>query len=307
LLEHRVGELAGLATAALWVVSSLSFTAAGQRIGATRLNLLRTVAAACILTAVHASSTGRVLPDVGWGAAGWLMASGILGLTIGDQFLFSAYVLVGPRTMSLIMTLAPSMAALIAFVAFGQGMGWLSVVGMAVTAAGVAWVVSGGRPSGRVVDREHFVRGLWLGLGAAVCQAIGVVLSKQGLDAGLTPLGALCWRMNAAAITIVPLAAWALRAAPPLPSGATRSALRPMAVGILSGPLLGVYCSMVAVDRLSVGVAATLTQLVPVFILPVSRFLHKEPISTRALAGAIIAVVGVVLLAADTPVPQGAP
>jgi len=307
LLEKHVGELAGLATAALWVVSSLSFTAAGQRIGATRLNLLRTVAAAAILTSVHVLFTGRLLPDVGWGAAGWLMASGILGLTIGDQFLFTAYVLVGPRTMSLLMTLAPSMAAVLAFTVFGQGMGWLSVGGMAVTTAGVAWVVAGGRPSGRVVSREDFRRGMWLGVGAAACQAIGVVLSKQGLEAGLTPLGALCWRMNAAAITIVPLAAWTLRSAVPLRPGATRAALSPMALGVLSGPLLGVYCSMVAVDRLSVGVAATLTQLVPVFILPVSRILHKEPISTRALVGAIIAVAGVCLLAVDSPVPQKTP
>jgi drug/metabolite transporter (DMT)-like permease len=134
-----------------------------------------------------------------------------------------------------------------------------------------------------------------------------VVLSKQGLQAGLTPLGALCWRMNAAAITIVPLAAWTLRSAVPLQPGATRAALSPMALGVLSGPLLGVYCSMVAVDRLSVGVAATLTQLVPVFILPVSRILHKEPISTRALVGAIIAVAGVCLLAIDSPVPQKTP
>ncbi len=299
MLEKHVGELAGLATAALWVVSSLSFTAAGQRIGATRLNLLRTVAAAAILTTLHVLLTGRLLPDVGWGAAAWLMASGILGLTIGDQFLFTAYVLVGPRTMSLIMTLAPSMAAILAFAAFGQGMGWIGVVGMVVTTAGVAWVVTGGRQPGRAVSPETFRRGMWLGVGAAACQAIGVVLSKQGLEAGLTPLGALCWRMNAAAITIVPLAAWTLRGSPPPHAGATRQAAGPMALGVLAGPLLGVYCSMVAVDRLPVGIAATLTQLVPVFILPVSRVLYKEPISTRALVGAIIAVVGVAVLAMD--------
>ena len=33
--DARIGELAGLATAALWVISSLSFTAAGRRLGDT--------------------------------------------------------------------------------------------------------------------------------------------------------------------------------------------------------------------------------------------------------------------------------
>jgi drug/metabolite transporter (DMT)-like permease len=307
LLDQRVGELAGLATSALWVVSSLSFTAAVRHIGATRLNLLRTAAAAVILTSLHVLATGSMLP---WGRADapvWLVASGIVGLTIGDQFLFSAYVHMGPRFVALLMTLAPSMAAAIAFVGFDQGMGPMGVLGMLITTAGVAWVALGRGGAGAHVSAQSLRRGLWLGLGAAACQAIGVVLSKQGLDRGLTPLGALVWRMDAAAITLLPLGLWAMWRGGPRPAGALRQAMPPMALGVLTGPLLGVYCSMVATERLPVGVAATLTQLVPVFILPVSRILHREPISTRALTGAIIAVAGVAVLACDAPAPQGTP
>ena len=299
MLDHRVGELAGLATSALWVVSSLSFTAAVRHIGATRLNLLRTAAAAVVLTSLHAIATGSPLPAGQSGAAAWLVASGIVGLTIGDQFLFSAYVHMGPRFVALLMTLAPSMAATIAFLAFGQGMGRMGVLGMVITTAGVAWVALGRGGGGPQVEPAALRRGLWLGLGAAACQAIGVVLSKQGLVRGLTPLGALAWRMDAAAITLVPLGVWAMWRGEPRPQGALRRAIAPMSLGVLTGPLMGVYCSMVATERLPVGAAATLTQLVPVFILPVSRVLHKEPISTRALTGAIIAVAGVAVLALD--------
>jgi drug/metabolite transporter (DMT)-like permease len=43
-------------------------------------------------------------------------------------------------------------------------------------------------------------------------------------------------------------------------------------------------------------VAQTLLSLPPVFILPFSRWVHKEHIGFRAVAGAIVAIAGVAIL-----------
>jgi len=66
--------------------------------------------------------------------------------------------------------------------------------------------------------------------------------------------------------------------------------------GAVFGPFLGMWLSLVAGDRVSLGVAQTLLSLPPVFILPFSRWVHKEHIGFRAVAGAIVAIAGVAIL-----------
>ena len=71
----------------------------------------------------------------------------------------------------------------------------------------------------------------------------------------------------------------------------------PFAVaGTVFGPVLGVSFSMYAVSLINASVAQTIFSLVPVFALPLSYFFYKEKITWQALAGAVIAVIGVLLL-----------
>ena len=67
-------------------------------------------------------------------------------------------------------------------------------------------------------------------------------------------------------------------------------------IGSVIGPFLGVSLSLMVLHYLTTGVASTFLSLVPVFIIPFSIFLHKEHVSIRAFAGAVIAVSGIYLL-----------
>jgi len=87
---------------------------------------------------------------------------------------------------------------------------------------------------------------------------------------------------------------------PPRPGRFTDA--RPLAIllvtiGAIFGPVLGVWCSIVAVDRTETGIAATLMAMTPVFILPFAILIERERIGWRATIGAIIAVAGVSVLA----------
>lgn len=299
--DARIGELAGLATAGLWVVSSLAFTAAGRSLGATRVNLLRTVAAALVLLCIQFWLHGGWWPDMQSGAAIWLGLSGLMGLTIGDQFLFTGYVMLGPRLVSLLMTLAPSMSALIAWAGFGETMGSASVAGMLITTAGVASVALGRAPENAPHTAAERRKGLLFGLAAALCQALGMVMAKRGLVTGVSAFDAQTMRMYAGAASVIPLALFVRHAGLSSPAQPSRRAFGVLAVGVVSGPLFGVYFSMLAVEKVPVGVAATLIGLVPVLILPASRIIDGERITTRALVGAVIAVAGIAVLAMGAP------
>ncbi len=51
-----------------------------------------------------------------------------------------------------------------------------------------------------------------------------------------------------------------------------------------------------ALQYLTAGVASTFLSLTPVCIIPFAIYIHKEHVSLRAFAGAVIAVAGIWLL-----------
>lgn len=66
--------------------------------------------------------------------------------------------------------------------------------------------------------------------------------------------------------------------------------------GAIFGPFMGVWMSLVAVKHIAAGIAATLNSTTPIWLLPMTRILHKEKLSFRIITGTVIAVCGVALL-----------
>ena len=328
---ERSGEFAGLATSALWVVSSLAFAAAGRRMGATRLNLLRSLLAAALLLVLHGFLNGNPWPTIGADRTWYLAISGLLGLAIGDQFLFAGYVLVGARTTTLLMTLAPTVAASLSWIVFGQTMSLQAIVGMIITLLGVLWVAAERPHATSSITPAQQMKGVWFGAGAALCQGVGMVLASNGLRGDIDAISAQTVRMSAGAVGIIVIAfvvsrmnqaarnvaqtknarsssdisvdAQSLTATKIIPLHVKRAdaphskAIIAMVIGTFTGPILGVWCSLYALQKLEVGIATTLMSLVPVMILPVTRITEGRWPSTRAILGALIAVAGVAVLA----------
>jgi len=69
-----------------------------------------------------------------------------------------------------------------------------------------------------------------------------------------------------------------------------------LALGALIGPVLGVSASLLAVQHAEIGVASTLMALPPVIVLPISYFVFKEKVGWQAIAGTLLAIVGVAVL-----------
>ena len=331
MMIERSGEFAGLATSALWVISSLAFAAAGRRMGATRLNLLRSLLAAALLLVLHGFLNGNPWPTIGADRTWYLAISGLLGLAIGDQFLFAGYVLVGARTTTLLMTLAPTVAASLSWIVFGQTMSLQAIVGMIITLLGVLWVAAERPHATSSITPAQQMKGVWFGAGAALCQGVGMVLASNGLRGDIDAISAQTVRMSAGAVGIIVIAfvvsrmnqaarnavqtknarsssdksvdAQSLTATKIIPLHVKRAdaphskAIIAMVIGTFTGPILGVWCSLYALQKLEVGIATTLMSLVPVMILPVTRITEGRWPSTRAILGALIAVAGVAVLA----------
>lgn len=292
-----IGELAALATSFLFALTATIFTTAGRMVGSQVTNRMRLIFAMIYLVILNVILFREPLPFSADSSRWlWLGLSGVIGLSLGDAFLFQSLVSVGPRLGTLLLSLAPIFGSIIAWVFFGEILTFLQITGIVLALVGIAWVVLSHQEPANT-PHGHTRQGVLFGVLAGLGQAIGLVLSKQGMFGDFSPFQANAIRMLAAVIFIW---AWTLYDGK---TGATLTALRenPQVIGLLMlgafvGPVLGVSASLLAVQHAEIGIASTLMALPPVILLPVSYFVYKEKIGRQAVLGTMLAVAGVAIL-----------
>ena len=192
-----IGELISIGVAFSWTATALLSEFGSKRLGNLTLNVLRMALAMVFSLVLFGVVTGSPLPaGASTEAMGWMLLSGLVGYVIGDFCLFQCYIIIGSRYGQLFMTLAPLSAALMAWVTLGQQMKAISVVAMLVTLFGIGISVLG-RGEHHKVSLKLPLNGVLFATGAAVCQGVGLVLSKIGMDhydmAALVDLGVPEW------------------------------------------------------------------------------------------------------------------
>jgi drug/metabolite transporter (DMT)-like permease len=302
------GEIAALATALLWAFTSIFFSEAGKRIGSFNVNRIRLVMAVTIYIVAMIIVSGSPIPaGVNATQIFWLGLSGFVGLVLGDGCGFKALVMIGPRLMTLLYSTAPIFASIIAWIFMGETLRPIDIVGIVITLAGIVWVVTernSNRNSPKLNLENHpdsgtFGKGILYGLGAGLGQGLGLVLAKQGMiysGAAVDAMPASFIRMVVATVCIWLLSAFTGRLKEVATSVKDIKAMKLSLGGTIFGPFLGVWMSLLALEYIRTGVAATLNATTPIMIIPIVMAYYKEKVSWRAIIGAILAVGGVTIL-----------
>lgn len=300
-MQAYLGQIIALTTAVCWAATSLCFTVASKQVGSQLVNRVRLPLAALFLAITHLLRQGEVLPihaeSSRWG---WLGLSAIIGLVVGDGLLLRAFVLIGTRLSMLLMTLAPVIGTLLAWVFLDETLSLLEIGAVIVTVSSVAWVVSERGNSGSVDGNpKNYVIGVLCGIGSAVGQALGLILSKRGMVGDFPALSASLIRLLVASAAIW---LWALiqgQVRPTVEGLRNKHAGWAILGGSLAGPFIGMTLSLAAVQLTHVGIASTLMSLSPVLLLPLVHWVFKERISQRAIVGTVMAMVGVAMIFLD--------
>lgn len=307
-----LGEIAALSAAACWSVASLMFAQLGTslKLDPRALNLFKCVLALALLWLTMWVSEGIVLPspDSSW-ALFALATSGVIGLTLGDTSYFHALLRLGPRRTLIFATLGTPTTALLAWVFLEEPLTLYMLLGIGVTSAGVIWVIFERQPAPitRSVESEQEEKarvrrereGVGFALVAMLCQAIGNILTKYGS----TSMSALQTSTTRLCFGVIALLVWALLAVS-VRRHVAKIFVRPSTVATLTvatvlGTYLGIWLLVMGLQHTeNTGVAATLSAMSPVFILPLTAIFLKERITLRACLGALVAVCGVVILIA---------
>lgn len=292
-----IGELAALATAVCWSFTAIFFSYSGRRVGSGVVNRSRLLFAFLFLLLTHRLLEGTFFP---WGTEsfrwGWLAVSSLLGLVLGDAFLFQAYVLIGPRLSMLVMSTVPIFSTIFGWILFGEVISAVEVAGIALAVAGIGWVVTEGQSDSLFAQGAAYRRGLLFALAGALGQVANLVTARYALVDDYSAISATLIRILIGLIVLWGVAAVQGKVRATLELWRDRLALRAIVAGAFVGPFLGIWFSLIAVQNTRLGIASTLMALPPVLLIPLEYVIYKHKVSPRAIIGTVLAMIGVALL-----------
>ena len=298
-----LGEFISIGVAFSWTATALLSEFGSKRLGNLTLNVLRMALTLLFSVVLFWFAAGTPLPPIGSiEACVWMLLSGIVGYVIGDFCLFQCYIIIGSRYGQLFMTLAPLAAALMAWITLGQQMTLISIVAMFITLIGIGISILG-RGEHHKVSLKLPLNGVLFAIGAALCQGIGLVLSKIGMDHydtgtmpdWLIPFSANFLRCIAGIVGFAFLQYFREGFTPLHKALQDGKGMIVATATTIFGPFVGVGFSLMAVQYTNAGIASTLMALTPIIIILPSYWLFHQKITWRSVLGAVISVLGVSL------------
>jgi drug/metabolite transporter (DMT)-like permease len=278
-----------------------------RTLGPARANIGRLIIATLLL-GLFAHTLGHGFASA---SVPWFIASGIIGMGLGDLAVFAALPLLGSRiTVLMTQCLAAPLAALGEWLWLGTRLTLAQIAWGVLILAGVAIAIMPGRSSPPRMKVRPI--GFLFGVIAACGQGFGALVSRKGVNIaeaageaahnatfGLT---AAYQRILAGFIFVV---LWFMaRRLIGRPSGAFASSVAAdrragywwMLANALAGPVLGVGCYQWALATTPSGIVLPIAATAPLLSIPIALWLEGDRPPGRAILGGVLAVGGCIAL-----------
>lgn len=302
-----VSELLAISAALCIALSGMLINELKGRVDVIRLARWQMLAA-------FAMTGGAALVIGGWKTIGadefaLLAASSLFGIIIASTTYFAAIYTAGPRTTALLFTLASPFSLLLGYLFLGETIDMRQALGVGLVLAGIAMAV-GLRRRDTVAAIEVSAAGVasialkqstpaWVGIAlgivTALGQALGSLMARPAMEAGVEPIAAMAVRSGIAALfflALVPLPFRFLHQ----PYAFRRSDAGIAIASAFFGTGLGMSLLMAALVTGNVGIVTTLSSMTPIMILPMVWLRSGVPPVPAAWIGAVIAVAGTTMI-----------
>lgn len=302
-----IGEWAALSAALMWTGSTMIW---GRiPLTAMALNLSKNIIAVAIIlihVLVLAGFAGRPMFQAPAGSWVWLGLSGLVGVAVGDTLYFRSLQILGPRRALMMATTSPLFAVVLGAVLLGEDLRFSAVSGIVITVIGVIVVVADrkARKESPGLKPGRTSLGVFCGILAAVCQAVGGVFSKKGMlsvdGAELCdPIEATFIRLLISAIGVVAIVAWGKNLGKFFHEARKPDMLKLLIPATALGTWLGIWMSQVAFRYSDVAIAQTLLSTCPLFAIPIVWIAHKHRVTILSFIGTVVALVGIAMTVND--------
>ena len=224
-----------------------------------------------------------------------ILFSGIIGIFLGDTLLFIALQKIGPRRNNILFSLAAPFTVILNIIFLNEIMSTINLIGCIIVFCGVVVAIAYGNSKDKnhrweVVEGNIYL-GVSLGIGAALCQAIGLIMMKPILTMCAVPIASADLRT---AISFVFLA-FTFFLNYKIFNTKTNLSFKIVGQSILSGFLgmaLGMSLLLIALKYADAGIVATLSSTSPIMILFLIWLLTKKIPTIGAWIGTVLAIIG---------------
>ncbi len=293
-MEHILGQLLALLIALCWAQNSLIYSFTGRAIGSRTVAHIRLWIALPLIFIAHQIFLGSWFPT-GFSTMTYLLLalSGVIGFFIADLLIFQSYVLLGPRETLVILTSSPIFIVILSTIFLDEQIYLLQFIGIIVTVAGVMWVIYS---ESEKRERSHTLKGLIIGFSGSLTQSIAMILSKAGMAEGIHPVSANLLRIGAGFIGLVIFVSLKKEFLSDFRKVRSIRLILLITSAALAGPIIGIALTLYAITLAPVGVITAISQVSPILLLPIEKYIFKKKIGLSTIAGTLIAITGTVIL-----------
>jgi drug/metabolite transporter (DMT)-like permease len=290
----HLGETFALLAAVAWAFAVILFKKSGETVHPIGLNLFKDLFALVLLVPTMWLFGETLWRDAPAADYALLLASGALGIGLGDTFFFKSLNLLGAGLTAIVDCLYSPFIIGLSLLFLAEKLGALQVVGAALVVAAVLAASLEWRKGG-LIGRRDLAFGILYGVLGLASMAVGIVMIKPLLERS-----PLLWATEirviggVAALAVILLFHRRRRAI--VSSVFSARGWHYM----LGGSFVGAYLAMVfwlaGMKYTQASIAAALNQTANVFIFIFAALLLREPITRRRTLGIVLGFAGAVLV-----------
>ena len=291
---QMIGILCALGAALFWSSAVVMFKKSGDLISPTALNLFKGIVTLVLLIPTLWFSGIPFFPERPLNE--WLLfgISGLLGITLADNFFFMALKRLGAGLWAVVDCLYLPLIILLSTLFLGEQIGFKGMAGAALVIAAIGAASYSGKSSD--ISKRNLLAGLFWGMLAVSLIAVSVIIVKPLLEhasvlwasfvrllagvAGLLVMALFHPDRRTILGVLVPSPAWKIA---------------------LPASIIGNYLAMLAwlggFKYTLVSVAAILNQQATIFTFILAAVFLKEPVTLPRLIAIVLALAGALLAA----------
>ncbi len=280
-----------ISAAAIWSMVALSATRIVRYFGSYNYNFLRLLGIIIFLFPyVYLNWDSIYFNQSVFNA---IILSSIIGIVIGDTFLFVCLKRLGPRRQALLFSLQIPFTIILAEIFLKTLPSFIELIGCVLIFSGILIAIQFNRtiPDDDLENIQgNKYTGLFAGVGLALCQSIGIILMKPAL-ASTDPIIVSYLRVIVAAVIMFGSLFF-------IKNNKILEKIKDIKKTIFSiflgfmGMGVGMTLLIIALKNGNPGVISTLSSTMPIMIIPILWIVTKHYAGHLALIGAILTCIG---------------
>jgi drug/metabolite transporter (DMT)-like permease len=286
-----IGYLLAIGAAAIWSMVALSATRIVRYFGSYNYNLLRLLGIIVLLFPYVYINWSPIYFNQSIFSA--IVLSSVIGIIIGDTFLFVCLKRLGPRRQALLFSMQIPFTIILAEVFLQTLPSLIELIGCALIFAGILIAIQFNRtiPDDDLENIQgNKYTGLFAGIGLALCQSIGIILMKPALES-TDPIVVSYLRVIVAAVIMFGSLFFIKNNQLWEKMKDTRKTIFSIFLGFM-GMGVGMTMLIIALKNGNPGVISTLSSTMPIMIIPILWIVTKNYAGHLAVVGATLTCVG---------------